>query len=230
MRKLSPLLLALALSPLANAEPATEATAIGKIDGMVSLPVTGMKAVESNGRIVFMSDSGRFVIDGTLYDAWSKKALTSLDEIRVAGNTLDLSRLGLNMDDLNPLILGEGDKKVVVFVDPRCPHCHELLKQALPLTKEYTFQLLPVPVLGPDSERQVRQLGCAEDRQAALDALVSGRADGLAQSESCDLEPMQRTLVTAQILGIQGVPFIVANDGRISRGRPYDLGAWLEGR
>ncbi len=40
---------------------------------------------------------------------------------------------------------------------------------------------------------------------------------------------MQRTLVTAQILGIQGVPFIVANDGRISRGRPYDLSAWLEG-
>lgn len=230
MRKLSPLILALTLSPLANAEPATEATAIGKIDGMVSLPVTGMKAVESNGRIVFMSDSGRFVIDGTLYDAWSKKALTSLDEIRAAGNTLDLGRLGLNMDDLNPLILGEGDKKVVVFVDPRCPHCHELLKQALPLTKEYTFQLLPVPVLGPDSERQVGQLGCAEDRQAALDALVSGRIGGLAQSDSCDLEPMQRTLVTAQILGIQGVPFIIASDGRISRGRPYDLGAWLEGR
>ncbi|MCA2453739.1 DsbC family protein, partial [Vibrio alginolyticus] len=50
------------------------------------------------------------------------------------------------------------------------------------------------------------------------------------QDDACNLEPMQRTLVTAQILGIQGVPFIVANDGRISRGRPYDLSAWLEGR
>ena len=131
MRKLSPIILALALSPFVQAEPVSEVSPVGKIDGMVSLPVTGMKAVESNGRIVFMSDSGRFVIDGTLYDAWSKKPLTSLEEIREAGNTLDLSRLGLKMDDLNPLTLGEGKKKVVVFVDPRCPHCHELLKQAL---------------------------------------------------------------------------------------------------
>ncbi|WP_052238978.1 TraA family conjugative transfer protein [Escherichia coli] len=149
---------------------------------------------------------------------------------RQAGNTLDLSRLGLKMDDLNPLTLGEGKKKVVVFVDPRCPHCHELLKQALPLTKEYTFQILPVPVLGPDSERQVRQLGCARDKKAAADALLNGRIGNLEQDDACNLEPMQRTLVTAQILGIQGVPFIVANDGRISRGRPYDLSAWLEGR
>ncbi len=230
MRKLSPISLALALSPLVQAEPVSEVSPVGKIDGMVSLPVTGMKAVESNGRIVFMSDSGRFVIDGTLYDAWSKKPLTSLEEIREAGNTLDLGRLGLKMDDLNPLTLGEGKKKVVVFVDPRCPHCHELLKQALPLTKEYTFQILPVPVLGPDSERQVRQLGCARDKKAATDALLNGRIGNLEQDDACNLEPMQRTLVTAQILGIQGVPFIVANDGRISRGRPYDLSAWLEGR
>ena len=119
MRKLSPIILALALSPLVQAEPVSEVSPVGKIDGMVSLPVTGMKAVESNGRIVFMSDSGRFVIDGTLYDAWSKKPLTSLEEIREGGNTLDLSRLGLKMDDLNPLTVGEGKKKVVVFVDPR---------------------------------------------------------------------------------------------------------------
>lgn len=228
MRKLSAITLALALSSLVQAEPESDVSPIGKIDGMVSLPVTGIKAVESNGRIVFMSDSGRFVIDGTLYDAWSKKSLTSLDAIREASNTLDLSRLGLNMDDLNPLNLGEGKKKVVVFVDPRCPHCHELLKQALLLTKDYTFQILPVPVLGPDSERQVRQLGCARDKKAATAALLNGRIDNLEQDDACKLESMQRTLVTAQVLGIQGVPFMVASDGRISRGRPDDLAAWLE--
>ena len=51
MRKLSPIILALALSPLVQAEPVSEVSPVGKIDGMVSLPVTGMKAVESNGRI-----------------------------------------------------------------------------------------------------------------------------------------------------------------------------------
>jgi hypothetical protein len=170
MRKLSPIILALALSPLVQAEPVSEVSPVGKIDGMVSLPVTGMKAVESNGRIVFMSDSGRFVIDGTLYDAWSKKPLTSLEEIREAGNTLDLSRLGLKMDDLNPLTLGEGKKKVVVFVDPRCPHCHELLKQALSNRKAalpwfgfsigLCFRKLRIKVQ-PDPSQRIRNLSCS---------------------------------------------------------------------
>ena len=78
MRKLSPIILALALSPLVQAEPVSEVSPVGKIDGMVSLPVTGMKAVESNGRIVFMSDSGRFVIDGTLMMPGPKSRLPAL--------------------------------------------------------------------------------------------------------------------------------------------------------
>lgn len=225
------LLLILTLTPPGRAEEASiEIPPIGQIESMVSLPISGMKAVESSGRIVFLSDSGRFVIDGTLYDAWSRQSLTTVDAIREAANTLDLKRLGLDMDDLQPLKTGAGDKQVLVFVDPRCPHCHALLQQALQLTETYTFQLLPVPVLGPDSERQVRQLACASDRAAAAHALVSGRVKGLVQAEDCDLQPMQRTLVTAQILGVQGVPFVIAPDGRVSRGRPDDLAAWLENR
>lgn len=66
-------------SPLIQAEPMSEVSFIGKIDGMISLSVTGMKAVESNGRIVFMLDRGRFVIDGTFYDAGSKNLLTIIE-------------------------------------------------------------------------------------------------------------------------------------------------------
>ncbi len=222
--------LILSLTFLVKADTVSAVPSISKIDGMVSLPITGLKAVETNGRIVFMSDSGRFVIDGTLYDAWGKTPLTTLDQIREASNTLDLTRLGLNLDDLRPLTLGKGKKKVVIFVDPRCPHCHSVLNQAALLTNQYTFEILAIPVLGPDSERQVRQLGCAENKKAALNALLSGRISTIAQQDNCDLEPIQRTLVTAQILGIQGVPFIIAHDGRISRGRPADLKIWLEAR
>ncbi len=37
MRKLSPIILALALSPLVQAESVSEVSPVGKIDGMVSL-------------------------------------------------------------------------------------------------------------------------------------------------------------------------------------------------
>jgi thiol:disulfide interchange protein DsbC len=217
-------LLFLLLAGLAKAEVPT----LHQIDAMASLPITGMKAVESDGRLLFMSDNGRFVIDGTLYDVWAQQPLTSLASIRSAGDRLDLRRLGLPLDDLQALTLGEGAEEVLIFVDPRCPHCHALLKQAGHLQSRYTFRILPVAVLGPESEQQVRQLGCAAESGAALQALISGRVNGLPQRADCDLSPLQRTLVTAQLLGVQGVPFVVAPDGRISRGRPHSLREWLE--
>ena len=55
MRKLSPVVLALALSHLIQDEPVSEVSPVDKIDCMVSLPVTAMKAVGSIGRITFMS-------------------------------------------------------------------------------------------------------------------------------------------------------------------------------
>ena len=92
----TPLMLLLAFAPLANAETPI----LRNIDAMASLPVTGIKAVESDGRLLFMSDNGRFVIDGTLYDVWAQQPLTSLASIRSAGDRLDLRRLGLPLPAL----------------------------------------------------------------------------------------------------------------------------------
>lgn len=221
------LVLSVWLLPLSVFSDSTAFPNVGKIDGMASLPISGLNAVETNGEVLFLSDNGRFAIRGTLYDVWAQQPLQTLEAVRQADNTLDLKRLGLDISDLRPLTLGTGKKIVVIFVDPRCPHCHTVLQQAQKLVDDYTFQLLPVPVLGPDSEQQVRLLGCASDRNAALSTLLSGRINGLSQIEDCNLEPPQRTLVTAQILGIQGVPFLIAPDGRISRGHPADLSVWL---
>jgi thiol:disulfide interchange protein DsbC len=35
--------------------------------------------------------------------------------------------------------------------------------------------------------------------------------------------------VTARLLGIPGVPYLIAPDGRLKQGAPADLKAWLEG-
>ena len=39
----------------------------------------------------------------------------------------------------------------------------------------------------------------------------------------------QRTLITAQMFGVRGTPFVIAPDGRIHQGRPDDLIGWLAG-
>jgi thiol:disulfide interchange protein DsbC len=42
--------------------------------------------------------------------------------------------------------------------------------------------------------------------------------------------PIQKRLVTAQLVGVKGVPFMIAPDGRVKGGAPQDLDSWLEGR
>ncbi len=100
------------------------------IDSVIPLPATGMQAIQNNGQIVFVSANGRFVIRGELTDVWQKKSLTNINAIKDAATHLHLRGMGLEPNDLNRVRIGHGEKEVVIFVDPLCPHCHELMKKA----------------------------------------------------------------------------------------------------
>jgi thiol:disulfide interchange protein DsbC len=50
----------------------------------------------------------------------------------------------------------------------------------------------------------------------------------LPSKETCDSSQYDQTLLTAHFIGIEGVPFVVAPDGRVSQGRPKSLKSWLE--
>ena len=116
---------------------------------------------------------------------------------------------------------------MVAFVSPGCPLCRSLIDQALELTDRYRFLLLPIPA-GGDSAALVRSLACAQDRKAAEAAwLRHAFTAATAQKPVCDLEPVQRRVITAQLLGIKAVPWIVRPDGVLSAGMPPDLAAWL---
>jgi thiol:disulfide interchange protein DsbC len=101
-----------------------------------------------------------------------------------------------------------------------------------PLAERYRFRLVPLPVLGPDSEAAVVRLACLaeQDPSAARDALLAETFEQIpAPTGTFGQAPVQRALVTAQLLGIAGVPYLIAPDGRLQQGVPEELEAWLEG-
>lgn len=205
------------------------------IDQMVTLPTGDMKVIESKGELLFMSGNGRWIIKGgTLYDAWHRKALKTVAAVNDTAARVDLTAMKINVSDFRPLSVGSGPQHVTVFVDPKCPWCAKLMmaiRERTELQKRYTFDLLPIPLLGAESQRLTRELGCAKDRAAARDALMrEDYAKPLAQVENCDLTTIQKTLVLAQLLGVPGVPFLIAPDGRIQRGMPANVVDWLENR
>ena len=238
MRPLPLALLFLLATPLAQAQPSTplaplqrgpEAQALRQIEATRPLPGASFSAVKVTGRqdLYFLSGDGRILIKGSAYDLWSGRSLTTLADVERAATRIDLKGFATIWPQLDPLTLGEGPGTVVAFVSPGCPLCRSLIDQALELTDRYRFLLLPIPA-GGDSAALVRGLACAKDRKAAEAAwLRHSFTAATAQKPVCDLEPVQRRVITAQLLGIKAVPWIVRPDGALSEGMPPDLAAWL---
>ena len=100
------------------------------------------------------------------------------------------------------------------------------------LKSQYTFKLVPIPVLGQESQSLVVKIGCmlqTQSKDKARDALMHQTYDTLTSEidPKCDREPVQRAMVTAKLFGIDGVPFLIAPDGRTFKGAPDSLADWL---
>lgn len=213
---------------LSNATFAVEQAAPPKIDRIYSMPMQEMKVIESNGQLLFMSPNARFVFKGTMHDVWQQTELSTIEQVDHALKTINVDRLGFKVDDLNTISIGEGPKRVIVFVDPLCKACDGLLKTLESKRSQYTFKIIVVPALGDESQRLSRNLFCAKDKSKAFDYLLSKRIGELEQREGCDTGNYDVTLTVATLFNIRAVPFWIAPDGRFtSRGDPA-VWSWIE--
>jgi len=210
-----------------------------KIDGMQDLPITGLKMIKTGDKVVFMSPNGRFALyGGKLLDVWTQQEIKDLPDIDKIANRIDLSRMKLNVDELGPVTVGRGKASVLVIIDPRCPYCGKVMKELQALQDRYTFKLVMVPILGPESQNVVVQLACqlsSADKKAkdsVRDRLLKQDFAGLPSENpaKCNKEPLQKAVVTAKLFGLQGVPFLIAPDGRTHSGAPEILSDWLENK
>jgi len=207
-----------------------------KIDGMQDLPISGLKMVKTGVQTVFISSNGRFAFyGGKLMDVWTQQEIKDLPDIDKIANRIDLSRMKLNVDDLGPVAVGQGKESVLVFIDPRCPYCGKVMKDLQALQDKYTFKLVMVPILGTESQNIVVQLACqlssadAKTKESVRERLLKQDYTRLPieQPTQCNKEPLQKAIVTAKLFGLQGVPFLIAPDGRTHSGAPEVLADWL---
>lgn len=217
-----------------NALPASSApTTITGAERLTD-PITRAVVFEGHEEeVTFMSENGRYVIRGRLFDTWTGKTVTSLEDFRPMMQGLDLSRYGMTEKDLDPFILGQGSTSVSVFVDPYCPYCAQLFDQMLAdptLSDQYTFKIYTVAYLGDDSVEAVNRLACHPDRAEALSRLLNHDTRWMRTVEvpKCPADAAVKRMMIAQALGIAGVPFLIGPMGGMSKGNPPDLRGFLE--
>ncbi|CAH2605796.1 Thiol:disulfide interchange protein (plasmid) [Rhodovastum atsumiense] len=204
----------------------------GQMTGRVALNAGDFQAITLAGRsgVYFVSGNGRYVLRGTIHDLWQGRELQTLPEIKAAAETVNFGALAQMVPEFEPFRIGTGQRQVIVFVDPFCPYCERVLRDVAALAQGGTHQfvVMPIALLGPESMRVVRNLHCAQDRDAALKALLTHSFQTpLAENSGCEVAALQKRLIFARLLQIRAVPFLIRDDGVRQEGLPGNLAAWL---
>ena len=189
----------------------------GKIDDMAQLPVTGVHMVKSGDKMVLMSTNGRFIFDG-VFDTWNDKTISNVSDVRDFAQRIDIIEFDERIGDLHYYSYGNGSKIVAVFIDPNCGYCSKLIDEMKPLKDEYTFKLMPVGILGKDSQLKINGLSCMHDDEA-LEIIMSHQyEDKHRVEEGCKKEEQTKTLITAKIFGITAVPYMISPNNIVRKG------------
>ena len=196
------------------------------------LPIEGVSIVRTEqGDTYIISNDGRYIFQGRLYDVWNGEEIDSAEKLKRLSDRVDLDHIGVSQDKLFAFDLGSGAKEVHVFVDPYCPHCNKLVKQIRAsgeLRESYLFRVVVAPISSKESRNRARKLAALAKQNAtqAVEAFVTNTyPEGKVEQEG--FPGVEYNLLVARALSIQSVPFLVAPDGRIEKGRPRNLAAFL---
>ncbi|MFX4226357.1 MAG: hypothetical protein ACFHHU_00275 [Porticoccaceae bacterium] len=218
----------------------------GSIKSMEQMPGI-WTAIEIDGKFkegsflnkpVLISQNGRYVMVGSVYDLWDKDqtSLDSLDAVRRSLSVYPIEALGITAKDMGALALpaksvdvNSADlKDVYVFIDPLCANCDELYDQIENLRDQYRFQILLVPVAGRQSAQVVKEASCAAIPEQAWDAVRLQDDRQIIPATDCDLVALNKRFVVWQLAGFAEAPVLIRNDGQVIKGPFHDLAKRLQ--
>lgn len=190
-------------------------------------PITGFQEVAHGAQVFYLSDDGRYALQGELYELETERSLTEerRGELRLA------LLAALKTEDLIVFAPEEGETKHVlhVFTDVDCTYCRRLHAEiaeynALGIEVRY----LAFPRSGVDSPvyHKMVSVWCAEDRRAAMTLAKAG--DSVPDAD-CD-HPVREQIDLAGSFGVTGTPTLVFPDGSSLPGYvpPAQLAAYLD--
>jgi thiol:disulfide interchange protein DsbC len=211
-----------AAAPSAPASEAVLRAAMKEVapDGVVTSisdsPIPGFKEVALGARVVYLSNDGKRLIQGALFDIPSRENLTQLSEAVLRKDLL--ATVGPDRR-----IIFAADKPrhtVTIFTDIDCTYCRKLHAQMadynrMGITVEYLF--FPREGLGSEAFDKAVSVWCAPDRQLAMTAAKAGRP---LPPGKCT-NPVTQDYDLGRRIGLEGTPAIYAANGE-------QLGGYVE--
>ncbi len=177
-------------------------------------PVPGLYEFIGDGKVLYISTDGRFIVNGSIVDMEKGTDLTEAAQSKL---TLKL----INNYDEKKMIVFPADGKtkhtITVFTDVDCPYCSMLHKEVPKLNKAgIKVRYLMYPRAGPGSPTFIKSVStwCAEDQQEAIRIAKEG---GDVPPKTCD-NPVLEQYELGQKIGVTGTPTLILDDGKILPG------------
>ena len=178
------------------------------IDHIAEAPLPGFREVIVGGQPVYVSDDGRYLLQGSLYDVEAKRDLSQ------AGVAEVRRKLLAGVPAADRIIFAPANPKytVSVFTDVECGYCRRLHQDIAEYNKRgIAIEYLAFPRMGlgsPDHKLMV-SVWCAPDRRKALTDAKEGRK---VPERTCD-NPVDAQYELGQRVGLSGTPMIITASG-----------------
>jgi len=179
-----------------------------KIESIADSKINGFYEVVLQGQVVYVSNDGKYLIQGSLFDIANKTDLTEAS--RAGLRRAELAKVGKQ----KRIVFPAKDEKysVTVFTDIDCGYCRKLHNDMaayndLGITVEYLF--FPRAGMGSESFDKAVSVWCADDQRKAMTDAKAGQP---LDTKKCD-NPVADDYMLGQKIGVTGTPAVYAADG-----------------
>lgn len=178
------------------------------VDRIAAAPLPGFREVVVGGQVLYVSDDGRYLLQGSLFDVEDKK---DLSQVGLSAVRRDLLK---TVPDKDRIIFAPPNPKytVAVFTDIECGYCRKLHQDIAEYNKQgIAIEYLAFPRMGLASEdfRKMEAVWCSNDRRKAL---TDAKNDRKVVARQCK-NPVRMQYAIGQRAGLTGTPMIITESG-----------------
>lgn len=208
-------LILLAAFPLAHADDSAVRAAVQKmapnttIEKIEKSPIDGYSQAIVGSQLVYVSNDGRYILQGTLYDADAKVDLTAARMTRE-----HVAKLAAYPEAKRIVFAPSGKPKykITVFTDIDCGYCRKMHSHIAEYNErgiQVDYLFFPRSGPGTPSFDKAVSVWCAKDRKGAFTTAKAGQDPSPLK---CD-NPIAQEYQLGITVGVDGTPAVFAEDG-----------------
>ena len=172
-------------------------------------PIPGLYEVTMGGLIAYVSEDGKYLLTGNVYDLETQMNLTSSRRNAARAKALSAA------SESQMIVFGPPNSKmtVTVFTDVDCGFCRKFHSQIAEMNKagvRVRYMLYPRTGPGTESWIKAEQVWCSADRR---DALTRAKRGDALKAKPCGDGPIKTQYELGADLGVEGTPAIFTQNG-----------------